>query len=89
LKGNGSIVAWGDNQYGQTVVPPPNSEFIGVAAGMWYGLGLKSISVAGDVDGDKDVDVDDLIAVILGWGLARRRRPHVQPTSTRAVPWTW
>src|SRR5262245_13947169 len=30
---SGSILAWGDNQYGQCLVPEPNTDFIAVSAG--------------------------------------------------------
>jgi len=33
LKADGSLVAWGDNKYGQCEVPSLNSGFISVAAG--------------------------------------------------------
>jgi alpha-tubulin suppressor-like RCC1 family protein len=33
LKSDGSIVAWGDDHYGQTNVPAPNTGFIAIAAG--------------------------------------------------------
>jgi hypothetical protein len=37
-----SIVAWGDNEYGQCDVPAPNADFVAVAGGWNHGLGLKS-----------------------------------------------
>jgi hypothetical protein len=42
LKSNGTIVAWGNNDYGQCNVPAPNADFIAVAGGDWHSLGLKS-----------------------------------------------
>jgi hypothetical protein len=33
LKGDGSIVAWGDNHYGQCNISPPNVDFVAVVAG--------------------------------------------------------
>ncbi len=42
LKSDGSIVAWGNNDYGQFNVPAPNSGFVAVAAGGTHSLGLKS-----------------------------------------------
>jgi len=42
LKADGSIVAWGLNDYGQCNIPEPNSGFIAVAAGDYHSLGLKA-----------------------------------------------
>jgi hypothetical protein len=42
LRADGSIVAWGLNDYGQANVPAPNADFIGVAAGARHSVGLKS-----------------------------------------------
>ena len=39
---DGSIVAWGLNDYGQTDVPAPNSDFVAVAAGGFHNLGLQA-----------------------------------------------
>lgn len=42
LKANGSIVAWGSNFNGQSIVPAPNSRFVAVAASRNHSLGLKA-----------------------------------------------
>jgi alpha-tubulin suppressor-like RCC1 family protein len=42
VKSDGSIVAWGDNEYGQCNVPAPNNGFVAVAAGDSHSLGLKA-----------------------------------------------
>jgi len=39
--GSYSIVASGNNDYGQCNVPAPNSGFVGLAAGASHSLGLK------------------------------------------------
>jgi hypothetical protein len=61
LKADGSIVAWGYNDYGQTNVPAPNTGFVAVAGGAYHSLGLKRVSGGGCVrrpawvcDGDVD-----------------------------------
>ena len=41
LKEDGSIVAWGWNDYGQCNVPEPNEGFVAIAAGDYHSLGLK------------------------------------------------
>ena len=42
LKADGSIVAWGSNNYAQCSVPEPNAGFVAVAAGGYHSLGLKA-----------------------------------------------
>src|SRR6185369_10810607 len=42
LRENGTIVAWGDNQFGQTDVPAGLSNVVLVAAGFYHSLALRS-----------------------------------------------
>jgi hypothetical protein len=42
LKRDGSIVAWGDNEYGQCNLPAQNSGFIAISGGYFHSLGLKA-----------------------------------------------
>ncbi|MFH1109658.1 MAG: IPTL-CTERM sorting domain-containing protein [Planctomycetota bacterium] len=46
LRSDGSIAAWGcgipDYNYGQCIVPAPNTGFVAVAAGFYHSLGLKA-----------------------------------------------
>ncbi|MCX6999059.1 MAG: RCC1 domain-containing protein, partial [Candidatus Sumerlaeota bacterium] len=39
---SGSIVAWGDNTYGQCDVPTTNSDFVAIAAGYSHSLGITT-----------------------------------------------
>jgi alpha-tubulin suppressor-like RCC1 family protein len=55
LKADGSVVAWGRNDNGQTNVPSPNSGFIAVAAGNIHSLAIRRAT--GDSDADGDVDL--------------------------------
>ncbi len=42
LNAEGSVVAWGDNTYGQCNVPEPNTDFAAVSAGWYHSLGRKT-----------------------------------------------
>ena len=46
LKDDGSLEAWGRDNYGQCDEPTPNTDFEAVAAGYWHSLGLKRWYVA-------------------------------------------
>ncbi|MCK4342147.1 MAG: hypothetical protein KAY37_10555 [Phycisphaerae bacterium] len=59
--GDGSIVAWGYNNYGQCDVPAPNTDFVALAGGEGHSLGIKGYP-RGDLDRDGDVDLDDFAA---------------------------
>jgi hypothetical protein len=38
---DGSIVAWGRNDYGQCTVPSPNLDFVAIEGGSWHTIALK------------------------------------------------
>lgn len=42
VRANGTVAAWGRNNYGQCTVPEPNEDFVAVAAGEEHSLGVKS-----------------------------------------------
>ena len=41
LKSDSTIVAWGQNDYGQCNIPAPNKSYVAVAVGMYHSLGLS------------------------------------------------
>ncbi|NMD34900.1 MAG: hypothetical protein GYA73_03365 [Planctomycetes bacterium] len=45
LKADGSIVAWGDNEYGQCKVPTPNTGYVAIAAGALHDLVIRATGV--------------------------------------------
>jgi len=73
VKSDGTIVAWGWNDDGQTDVPAPNTNFVAVSAGRVHSLGLKSdgtIAAWGN-NGDGQTNVPspnvDFVAVAAGY----------------------
>jgi len=66
LKADGSIVAWGYNNYGQCDVPAPNTDFVAVAGGGYHSLGIKGYP-HGDLNGDGCVDRSDLSILLADW----------------------
>jgi hypothetical protein len=67
LYADGSIAAWGQNDYGQCDVPEPNRGFVAISGGADHSLGLK-VYILGDLDGDGDVDLDDLADFLGAYG---------------------
>ncbi len=71
---SGSIVAWGDNDYGQCDVPEPNKDFVGIATSWYHSLGVKSDGtiVAWGFDSSAQLYVpepnEDFVAVAAGAG---------------------
>jgi hypothetical protein len=71
LKSNGSIVAWGDNYYGQCNVPSPNRDFSAIAGGSIHSLAIRRYycpyRIAGDTNGDCKVDLTDFAGFADNW----------------------
>lgn len=42
LKTDGSVIAWGSNEFGQCDVPEPNQDFVAISAGLFHSMGLKA-----------------------------------------------
>ncbi len=40
LQSDGTVVAWGDNRFGQTNVPPGLSNVVAIAAGYYHSLAI-------------------------------------------------
>lgn len=69
---NGTVIAWGDNRFGQTNVPPGLNNVVAIAVGEWHNLALKADGtlVAWGVNnaGQRDIppDVTNVVAIAAG-----------------------
>ncbi len=63
LKADGSLRAWGNNSWGQSNVPTPNTGFVAVEGGTLHSLALKAFPA--DLDCNGIVDFDDINPFIL------------------------
>ncbi|MHC4573628.1 MAG: RCC1 domain-containing protein [Planctomycetota bacterium] len=71
LKSDGSIVGWGNNDFGQAT-PPAGNDYVATASGYWHSLALKSDgSIAGwgyDANGQATPpDGNDYVGIAAGW----------------------
>ena len=82
-----SIVAWGDNGSGQTNVPAPNADFIAVAAGFDYSLGLKALLA--DVNLDGRVDLADHVGMVACLAECIHNNPVRRGWVAAPTDWTW
>jgi hypothetical protein len=68
LKRDGSIVAWGDNRYGQIELPRGNARFVAIAAGRAHGLALVGTVCRADFNHDGAVNSRDVLMFLNAWG---------------------
>jgi hypothetical protein len=71
LKTDGSIVAWGRNDFGQCNAPLPNADFVAVAGGGNHSLGVKGGGGCDPCDANCDgaidaFDIEAFINILLG-----------------------
>ncbi|HEY3762388.1 MAG TPA: immunoglobulin domain-containing protein [Verrucomicrobiae bacterium] len=72
LKADGTVTAWGNNQYGQTNVPPTATNVIAIAAGYFHGLALKGdhTVIAWGLNGNNQTNVppglSNIVAIAAG-----------------------
>jgi len=69
LKGNGTVVAWGDDYYGETNVPTGLTNVVAIAAGGYYSLALKGDGtvVAWDDHPGFPTGLTNVVAIAAGW----------------------
>jgi len=87
LKSDGSIVAWGDSEYGQTNVPVPNADFIAVAGGADHSLGLKALMA--DLNLDGRVDLADHVGMVACLAECIHNNPVRRGWVAAPTDWTW
>lgn len=71
MKSDGSIVAWGQNNYGQAT-PPDGNDFLAIAAGEEHSLALRrsrvcQFNLAGDLNNDCEDDFYDFAILASTW----------------------
>ena len=69
LKSDGSVVAWGLDDYNQVTDVPTANNFIGIAAGGWHNLAMYQCrpTLTADLTGDCYTDLRDLAVFCLQW----------------------
>jgi hypothetical protein len=72
LRADGSLVAWGDNLWGQTSIPS-GTDFVSVSAGAEHGVAIRGSSSQDPAD-----EVSDLETTVTGLGLANGTTTSLQ-----------
>ncbi|MFC3343048.1 immunoglobulin-like domain-containing protein [Paenibacillus abyssi] len=73
LKPDGTVVAWGNNDYGQTDVPAELNGVVAISAGWSHSLALKSdgtvVAWGLDIEGQTDIpaELNGVVAISAGW----------------------
>ncbi len=67
LKSDGSIVAWGNDEYGVST-PPAGKGYTAIASGGSFCLAIKAVYLPGDLNEDGAVDIVDLNMLLIDWG---------------------
>jgi alpha-tubulin suppressor-like RCC1 family protein len=73
LERDGTVVAWGDNFYGETNVPTGLTDAVAIAAGTGFSLALErdGTVVAWGYDAQGEIDVparlSGVVAISAGW----------------------
>ena len=90
LKGDGSLIAWGDNDFGQCNVPAGNN-YVAVGAGLYHGLALRSdgslVGWGRNSEGQCNVPAgNDFIKVAAGWDPRPGLRSDVSLAAWETTP---
>ena len=70
MKEDGSIVAWGNDFFGMSSVPYPNTNFVAIAANGNHSLAIADIcpyTLEGDLDYDCNVNLVDFAMMAANW----------------------
>ncbi|MGD0580358.1 MAG: hypothetical protein ABSC08_15685, partial [Bryobacteraceae bacterium] len=68
LKGDGTVVAWGQNYYGETNVPAGLKNVVAIAAGAYHSMALKSDGTVVDWPGNSvPAGLTNVVATAEGW----------------------
>ena len=87
LKADGTVVAWGDNRYGQLAIPSGLQDVTAIAAGWVHNLAVKSDGTV-VAWGDNSLGQATVPPGLTGRGRRRRRAPATAWRSRPTAPWS-